>query len=316
MSHLETNLNSVIPLSEESPESEAEVLHGRDPYEPPASELVVENFSEASTDSAQSTPRFASRLRRLGGRVLDDIIASVVAIPLMFLVLPTEFWVRAQEGSVTLLELVTGVGLSLVVFVILNGYLLIKRGQTIGKMAVGAQIVDAKKGRILPIWKVVGLRYLPVYVLTMTPGIGTSILYFINALFIFQRNRRCVHDYIAGTVVIDYTPTTFEASSIGKDFVKSIAEPLPEDSESRAMRMTMPVGRSGWAVASGYLALFSILFVPAPFALLTGILGIRDIRRNPKKHGMGRALFGIIMGVIFTVWLCLLLLGLVPFPLD
>jgi uncharacterized RDD family membrane protein YckC len=238
------------------------------PYLTPHSDVVPSTF-EASTDSAQSTPRFASRLRRFGGRVLDDIIVSVVAIPLMFLVLPTEYWFRVQEGSVTLLDILTGVGLSLVVFVILNGYLLIKRGQTIGKMAVRAQIVDAKEGRILPIWKVVGLRYIPVYVLTMTPGIGTFILYLIDVLFIFRRNRRCVHDYIAGTVVIDYTATPFDAPSIGKDFAKSIAEPLPEDSESRAMRIAIPIGRSGWAIASGYLALFSILFVPAPFALLT-----------------------------------------------
>ncbi len=272
--------------------------------------------SEASTDSAQSTPRFASLLRRFGGRALDEIIVIVVTIPLLVLVLPTDFWIRAQEGSVTLLDTFTLVGLSLVVFVILNGYLLIKRGHTTGKMAVRAQIVDAKEGRILPIWKVVGLRYIPVNLLTMLPDIGLFILYLINVLFIFRRNRRCVHDYIAATVVIDYSPTPFDAPSIGKGFAESIAEPLSDDSESLSMRMTVPIGRSGWAIASGYLALFSILFVPAPFALLTGILGIRDIRRNPKKHGMGRALFGIIMGVIFTAWLCLLLLGLVPFPLG
>jgi hypothetical protein len=67
------------------------------------------------------------------------------------------------------------------------------------------------------------------------------------------------------------------------------------------MRMLLPVGLTGWAIASGYLGLISVLLIPAPFAILTGILAIRTIRRNPNKHGMGRAIFGIIMGTIFTV---------------
>ncbi len=65
-------------------------------------------------------------------------------------------------------------------------------------------------------------------------------------------------------------------------------------------RFILPVGRSGWAIASGYLGLISVLIIPAPFALLTGILAIRAMRRDPKKHGMGRAVFGIVMGGLIT----------------
>jgi len=74
-----------------------------------------------------------------------------------------------------------------------------------------------------------------------------------------------------------------------------------------AMRAILPVGRSGWAIAAGYLALFSILLVPAPFALAAGLLAIRDIRRNPRKHGMGRAVFGIVMGSLGVLALLALL---------
>jgi hypothetical protein len=63
--------------------------------------------------------------------------------------------------------------------------------------------------------------------------------------------------------------------------------------DSGLMRALLPVGRSGWAIASGYLAL---LVVTAPLAVVTGILAIREIRRNPHKHGMGRAIFGIAFG--------------------
>lgn len=76
-----------------------------------------------------------------------------------------------------------------------------------------------------------------------------------------------------------------------------------------ATRMLLPVDRSGLAIAAGYLGLFSplavlhgfsgifyILVVFAPLAIIFGILGVRDIKKNKDKHGMGRAVFGIVMG--------------------
>ena len=74
-------------------------------------------------------------------------------------------------------------------------------------------------------------------------------------------------------------------------------------------RMLLPVGRSGWAIAAGYLGLFSLLVLPAPLALLTGILAIADIRRHEGRHGMGRAVFGIIMGLLGTTVLMILLVA-------
>jgi hypothetical protein len=69
------------------------------------------------------------------------------------------------------------------------------------------------------------------------------------------------------------------------------------------MRTLLPVGRSWWAIAAGYLGLFSLLVFPAPLALLTGIVGIIDIRRHPHRHGMGRCIFGIVMGGFGTALL-------------
>ena len=44
-----------------------------------------------------------------------------------------------------------------------------------------------------------------------------------------------------------------------------------------------------------------MICIAAPFALVIGILAVRDIKKNPKKHGLGRAWFGIIMGALGTV---------------
>jgi len=65
--------------------------------------------------------------------------------------------------------------------------------------------------------------------------------------------------------------------------------------------MLIPVGRSGWAIAAGYLGLFSFVVLPAPIALVVALIAISDIRKHPEKHGMGRAIFGLVMGILGTV---------------
>ena len=82
--------------------------------------------------------------------------------------------------------------------------------------------------------------------------------------------------------------------------------PVPESNlgDDAGMRMLLPVGRSGWAIAAGYLGLFGLVIVPAPIALIVSIIAIRDLQKSKKsgkqKHGMGRALFGLIVGVLGT----------------
>ncbi len=79
--------------------------------------------------------------------------------------------------------------------------------------------------------------------------------------------------------------------------------------DSAAIRWLLPVGRSPWAIAAGYLGLFSILGVFAPFAIVAGILGIRQIKRNPQQHGMGRAIFGITAGSFVLVLIAVALVA-------
>lgn len=72
-----------------------------------------------------------------------------------------------------------------------------------------------------------------------------------------------------------------------------------------AMRILFPVDRSVFAIISGWAALLAILMflfpVTAPFAIVFGILGIVDIRKNRDKLGMGRCIFGIVAGSVFSV---------------
>lgn len=80
--------------------------------------------------------------------------------------------------------------------------------------------------------------------------------------------------------------------------------------DNAVLRALLPVGRSGLAIAAGYAGLFSLVIVPAPLALLLGVLAVRDLKRNPKKHGMGRAIFGIAMGVLGTGAMLVMLISI------
>ena len=75
-----------------------------------------------------------------------------------------------------------------------------------------------------------------------------------------------------------------------------------KDEPSAVMRMLLPVGRSPYAIAAGYLGLAAPLFIPAILAVIFGILAIRDIRKNRNKHGMGRAIFAITIGSFFIIY--------------
>src|SRR5215207_2277285 len=57
-------------------------------------------------------------------------------------------------------------------------------------------------------------------------------------------------------------------------------------------RMLMPVGRTGSAIAAGYLALFAVLplfgAVPGLLALAFGIKALKQIKTDPTLSGKGR----------------------------
>ena len=83
-------------------------------------------------------------------------------------------------------------------------------------------------------------------------------------------------------------------------------KPLGEDA---GVRLLLPVGRSGWAIAAGYLGLVSILGIVAPIAVIVSIVAIRDIKAHPDRHGMGRAVFGLVMGIVGCAILAIAILG-------
>lgn len=70
---------------------------------------------------------------------------------------------------------------------------------------------------------------------------------------------------------------------------------IGDDPVARAL---LPVGRSGWAIAAGYLGLIGWLLLLGVPAVIVSLIAIADLKNHPEKHGMGRAVFGLVSGLI------------------
>jgi hypothetical protein len=84
--------------------------------------------------------------------------------------------------------------------------------------------------------------------------------------------------------------------------------PVHDDESDAVLRWLVPVGRSGWAIAAGYAGLFAFVVLPAPLALVLGVIAVLDVRRNHRR-GVGRAVFGLVTGVLGTAALLAILLA-------
>jgi len=88
------------------------------------------------------------------------------------------------------------------------------------------------------------------------------------------------------------------------------AQPPTKTAGDRALEWTIPINRSGLAVAAGYVALLSFpILVAGPVGVLLGVLALRDLRRNPERLGRGRAWFAIVYGGLGTALLVYLLVS-------
>ncbi len=92
-------------------------------------------------------------------------------------------------------------------WLLLQGYPLHLRGQTIGKMAMKIRIADLRGGKP-SFWRIIFLRYgvvglVGVILETFAGALGLIAL--IDVIPIFGKQRRCLHDYLARTRVVVVT---------------------------------------------------------------------------------------------------------------
>ena len=142
--------------------------------------------------------RLAGRGRRLAATLIDAIAVPGLT---MLLVMMTGIMEHAEDyqGRSFVWQIFV---LAVLSYVILNGYLLLKRGQTVGKWALKVAIVSNKTGDRAPFWKLISIRalFFPLLFVVIAPTL--ALLPLLDQLFVFTKSRRCIHDFAAGTAVV------------------------------------------------------------------------------------------------------------------
>jgi uncharacterized RDD family membrane protein YckC len=157
---------------------------------------------DAAVAEFSSGDELAGRGARLGAAIIDGIILLVIIMPLMYMGgYMQAATAAAQAGQqVPFGTMLMWAVIGFVIFAVIQGFPLNATGQTWGKKALKIKIVDLA-GNKPPLGRLLGLRYLPIQIVSNVPMIG-PVLALVDVLLIFRNDRRCGHDLIAGTRVV------------------------------------------------------------------------------------------------------------------
>jgi uncharacterized RDD family membrane protein YckC len=153
---------------------------------------------------------YAGFWARVGAALIDTVLVLVITMPLLRLIYGSEYGASTGlfQGPADIL--ISGVlpAIAVVIF-------WVTRGATPGKMAISAQVVDARTGNKPTTGQSIG-RYLGYYVSTIPLGLGLLWV-------AIDPKKQGWHDKLAGTVVIrrkggTTQPVSFDRT--GKDMPK------------------------------------------------------------------------------------------------
>jgi uncharacterized RDD family membrane protein YckC len=152
-------------------------------------------------DVAQSgTGTLAGRGTRLLAILVDAVLAGL-AFGAIALLTPINVFNPRPGSSGLAGVLLVNVVLGFIIFLVIHGYLLATRGQTVGKALLKIRIVRSD-GSPASFGRIVGLRYLPTSIVAPIPFVG-AVYSLVDSLLIFRQSRRCLHDNIADTIVVN-----------------------------------------------------------------------------------------------------------------
>jgi uncharacterized RDD family membrane protein YckC len=176
----------------------------------------VEYLDPVATDRPVTAVN--SELAGLGERflaaLLDTVIYAALCIPGVILI-----QLAVMRAGLSLLKLlvdndgaklaaIPGIGPGLLLlsagmalYMLVQAWLLVTRGQTIGKLTFEIRVVTVEEEAQPRFAKICLLRAVVPGVLNAVPLLG-MFFHLTDIFFIFRADRRCIHDLIAGTKVI------------------------------------------------------------------------------------------------------------------
>lgn len=126
---------------------------------------------------------------RVGAAIIDAVLFCLISFPLLTLIYGANYWTNgsAIQGLADFI-------ISWLFPAVVTIWFWVTKGQTPGKMAIGARVVDVETGANLTIFKSI-VRYLAYFLSGFALCIGCIWI-------VFDRKKQGWHDHIAGTVVV------------------------------------------------------------------------------------------------------------------
>jgi len=169
---------------------------------------VMSAPAEEGTPAAPGSAQLAGLGQRFGAAAIDGVLKTLCWLPTslaVWRVLGDQIRAGQQPSPTELLGAMEGVvSLSLpylAVLAIVQGILIARRSQSIGKVLLGLRII--RVGDLQPAGFMRGylLRGAVPWFIEQIPLLG-GLFWMVDVSFIFSAERRCLHDLIAGTKVV------------------------------------------------------------------------------------------------------------------
>lgn len=154
------------------------------------------DFGPTDAPAGRIAPVLASRRARFGARFVDSLLFYSPGFAIVVLVALRKEWSGEQLAWLV-------IGLETPVF-ILQSVLISVRGQSVGKLLAKTR-VERLDGRLPGFVRGVLVRDLLMLCVVAIPGIG-YVIGLANALFVLRADRRCLHDLVADTRVVQLPP--------------------------------------------------------------------------------------------------------------
>jgi len=178
-----------------------------DGYRDPLSSSADDHNPFAAPAEVGDVATVDNELATLGARWLGAFVDGLLLLPAMGLIFFFAFRMAVTDPDYAnslvqqfIASIVSAVVITLW-YLLLNGYLLATRGQSIGKIAAGTRIVDVDTNEIIPFGRLILRRWLLIQAIGLVPYVG-GLFNLADTLMIFRESRRCIHDEFAGTKVI------------------------------------------------------------------------------------------------------------------
>ena len=136
------------------------------------------------------------RVRRFAATAVDFLLVGLAGL---VLVIATGAFEDAEDYAGNVLLRIVAFGFA--TYFLVNGLLLWRRGQTVGKALFGLVVVGAGTDTPAPLWRLVARA--PFFMALYGVFLGwPGLIVLVDHAFIFGAKRRCLHDLVCGTEVV------------------------------------------------------------------------------------------------------------------